>query len=103
MWKLLSSWGQRGQGPRMTAAVGSSVLGETGGSQGLLPWLWGGSAVVKSTLSFQFEPQSPVKVSLGLFSHWEPRESTGWDGCEGAGKTGVGHQFRDRFKTFLPR
>lgn len=95
--------GHRGQGRRTTATVGSSVLGETGGSRGLLPWLWGGSAVAKSAPSFQFEPQSSVRVSLGLFRHWEPRERTGSDGCEGAGETGVGHQFRDRLKTFLPR
>lgn len=33
MWKSLSSWGHRARGRRMTATVGSSVLGETGGSQ----------------------------------------------------------------------
>lgn len=90
-------------GPENDSPGGFLCPGRDGWVPGRLPWLWGGSAVVKSTLSFQFEPQSPVRVSLGLFSHWEPRESTGWDGCEGAGKTGVGHQFRDRFKTFLPR
>lgn len=92
------------QGQRMLAPGDSSVLCKAGQVPPLCSHRYReGLADANSTLSLELAPQSSAKVFLGLFSHREPRKLLG--GLTGVRhwKDRIGHQFRDRFKTFLRR